>query len=301
MATTTAELNERFGIPGELEFVEGPGGLPVASIRNEGGGAGVCLLGGHVLSYEPSGQEPVLWVSAESHFEVGRPIRGGIPVCWPWFAGQVPAPGLPAHGCVRTRLWEVRGTESLDAATRIVLGITDDEETRALWPHRFDLEIAVTVGAELRVDLTARNTDDEAWSCTGALHSYFAVGDVEQVCVLGLDGCRYLNKVEEFAEQRQRGPITVASEVDRIYTETTAECTIEDPVLGRRIRVAKEGSHTTVVWNPWVDKSARMEDFGDEEYHGMLCVETANAGEDVVTLEPGEAHRLTAVISAEAL
>ncbi len=301
MATTTAELNEQSGIPGELDFVAGPGGLPVASLRNEGGGAGICLLGGHVLSYEPSGQEPVLWVSGKSHFEVGKPIRGGIPVCWPWFAGQTPSPGLPAHGCVRTRLWEVRGAESLDDATRITLGCTDDDETRALWPHGFDLEIAVIVGAELRVELTARNTDTEAWSCTGALHSYFAVGDVEQVRVLGLDGCGYLDKVVEFAEKRQRGPITVASEVDRIYTDTTAECTIEDPVLGRRIRIVKEGSHTTVVWNPWVDKSVRMEDFGNDEYHGMLCVETANAGKDVTTLEPGESHCLAATIKAERL
>ena len=241
----------------------------------------------------------MLWVSERSWFEVGRPIRGGIPVCWPWFGTQAPAPGLPHHGCVRTRLWQVRGTESLDVATRIVLGLGDDAETRAVWPHGFDLEIAVTVGAELSVALTARNTDSGPWSCTGALHSYFSVGDVAAVKVHGLEGCRYVTKVEDPPEDRQQGPITIGAEVDRVYTGTTAECVIEDPVLGRRIRVAKEGSRTTVVWNPWVEKSRRMEDFDDDEYQGMLCVETANAGGDVITLRAGESHRLGATIRAE--
>jgi len=299
MAREPDALNARFAIPGELEFVEGPGGLPVASIRNEWAGAGVCLLGGHVLSYEPAGGEPVLWMSAKSWFEEGKPIRGGIPVCWPWFGTGAPAAGLPSHGCVRTRMWEVRGTESLDDATRITLGISDDEETRAAWPHRFDLSIVVTVGQRLRVDLTARNTDSEAWSVTGALHSYFSVREVADVRVRGLEGCRYRTRVEEPPEGRQEGPITIAAEVDRVYMDTTAECVIEDPGLGRRIRIAKEGSRTTVVWNPWIDKSRRMPDFGDEEYHGMLCVETANAADDVVTLAPGAEHTTSAIIAAE--
>jgi glucose-6-phosphate 1-epimerase len=301
MAEELQGLNQRYGIPGELDFVAGPAGLPVASIRNEAAAAGVCLLGGHVLSYQPHGQEPVLWVSGKSWFEVGKPIRGGIPVCWPWFGTQAPSPGLPHHGCVRTRMWEVRASESADGATRIVLGLCDDEGTRALWPHRFDLQIAVTVGERMRVELTARNTDSAPWSCTGALHSYFSVSDVACVEVHGLEGCRYRTKVEDPPENRQEGPITIAAEVDRVYTDTTAECAIEDPGLRRRIRIAKEGSRTTVVWNPWIEKSRRMPDFGDEEYHGMLCVETANAGKDVIALEPGESHSLCATITAERL
>lgn len=300
MEQSLAALNERFAIPGELDFIEGPGGLPVASVRNAVAGAGICLLGGHVLSYQPHDQQPVLWVSEKSRFQAGKPIRGGIPVCWPWFAGQKEDPALPSHGFVRALLWQVRQTEVLDdGATRIALGIADDAATRALWPHRFDLQIVVTVGERLRVDLAARNTDAAPWSFTGALHSYFSVGDIARVSVRGLEGCRYLDKVKEFAEERQNGPITIASEVDRVYTDTTAECVIEDAALGRRIRIAKEGSCTTVVWNPWAEKARRMEDFGDEEYRGMLCVETANAAKEVITLPPGAEHVTSAVISAE--
>jgi glucose-6-phosphate 1-epimerase len=301
MTAELQRLNERYGIPGELDFVAGPGGLATASIRNAAAGAGVCLPGGHVLSYEPSGQEPVLWMSGRSWFQEGRPIRGGIPVCWPWFGTQAPAPDMAHHGCVRTRFWQVRGTESLDAATRITLGLSDDEATRAVWTHRFDLEIEVTVGEGLRVALTARNTDAEPWQCTGALHSYFSVGDVARVKVHGLEGARYVTEVEEPHESRQQGPITIGAEVDRLYSDTDAECAIEDPVLGRRIRIAKEGSRTTVVWNPWIRKSRHMQDFGDEEYHGMLCVETANAGEEVISLAPGKSHCLAATIKAERL
>jgi glucose-6-phosphate 1-epimerase len=299
MAQEIGELNGRFAVAGELEFVAGPGGLPVASIRNEAAGSAVCLMGGHVLSYQPHGQEPVLWMSGKSRFEEGKPIRGGIPVCWPWFGTQAPAAGMPHHGFVRTLMWEVRDAEALDGATRVRLGLKDSEETRALWPHRFDLRIGVTVGERLRVELTARNTDSEPWSFSGALHSYFSVSDIVRVKVRGLEGCRYVTKVEEPPENRQQGPVTIGAEVDRVYTDTAAECVIEDPGLRRRIRVAKEGSRTTVVWNPWIDKSRRMEDFGDEEYHGMLCVETANAGKEVIALAPGEEHTTSAVIAVE--
>jgi glucose-6-phosphate 1-epimerase len=300
-AATLDELNCRHGIPGRLAFEAGPGGLPVATIRNDHATASVCLAGGHVLTFQPHGHEPVLWLSAQSRYEIGKSVRGGIPVCWPWFSAHPEDATKPFHGFARLMLWSVLGGETAEGgAIRVRLFLSDSAETRALWPHTFALEIAVTVGRELQVELTSRNPGPEPWTCTAALHTYLSVGGVAQIAVQGLDGCRY---VEDKAAgvQIQRGPVTFDREVDRLYSGTTATCAVEDPVLKRRIRIAKAGSRSTVVWNPWIDKSRRMPDFGDEEYHGMVCVETANAGEDVITVPPGGSHSLKAVISVEAM
>jgi D-hexose-6-phosphate mutarotase len=291
-------LNARFGIAEHVSFKAGPGGLPVAAISNARASGIVSVLGGQVTAFQPHGHEPVLWVSECSHYEVGSAIRGGIPVCWPWFGPHPKDSSKPSHGFVRTRMWSVLGADVIgNEATQVRLGIADASDTRALWPHRFELEICVAIGKELRVDLVVRNPGSEEWTCTGALHTYLNVGDVTKIAIHGLDGCCY---DEDSAEPRlQRGAVTIASEVDRIYFDTTSPCTIEDPRLARRIRIAKAGSHSTVVWNPWVGKARRLQDFGDEEYLDMVCVETANSRHDPVTLPPGGEHRLSAVISVE--
>jgi D-hexose-6-phosphate mutarotase len=182
-------------------------------------------------------------------------------------------------------------------ATEVRLRIANNEQSRSLWPHSFELQIVVTVGPELRVELIVHNPGDKAWTCTGALHSYFNVSDVTAIAIHGLESCYY---VENTAERKlQHGAVTIESEVDRIYFDTTAVCTIEDPGLGRHIHIAKAGSRSTVVWNPWVEKARRLEDFGDQEYRGMVCVETANTRYDPVTVAPAGKHRLSAVISVE--
>ncbi len=298
---TTKELGKAFGVPGAVGFAEGPGGLTVAELRHPAGCARVCTLGAHVLSYTPTGERDVLWVSAHSRFEVGTPIRGGVPVCWPVFADQTDSPTMPLHGFARRRLWAVTAADAgQDGVVSVTFATQDDNETHAIWPHAFRLELRVALAESLTVSLKAHNTDDhEAWSFTGALHSYFTVGDVTAARVRGLDGCVYQDKVDGFRQKSQRGPVRVQDEVDRIYLATGAETVIEDPVLKRRIRVLKEGSQTTVIWNPWSVKAAAMGDFGDEEYQGMICVETACAADDIVRLEPGQVHKLGARLSAE--
>ncbi|MFW6188799.1 MAG: D-hexose-6-phosphate mutarotase [Planctomycetota bacterium] len=300
MSEQADELNERFGLEGAVEFVEGPGGLTVARLRRSSAAATVALMGAHVLDYTPSGHGPVLWVSRHSRFKEGAPIRGGIPVCWPVFADQSDNPEMPLHGFARRKTWTVAATDEAEkGGAALELELRDDPQTLELWPHRFRLQLTVTLGRALRVDLVAQNTDEQPWQCTGALHSYFRVGDVKRVAVRGLDGVSYRDKTDEFRGKRQKGAVTIGAEVDRVYTDTTADCLIEDPVMERRIRVAKEGSRTTVVWNPWAEKARAMDDFGEAEYGEMLCVETANAADEVVRLAPGEQHALAAVISAE--
>src|SRR5215207_5751336 len=251
LTTDPAVLNEQFAIAQHITFAATAGGLPVAEIHNSHAAASVALQGGHVITFQPHGQQPVLWVSSLSAFEPGRTIRGGIPVCWPWFGSHPTDPSKPFHGFVRAAMWQVRGTSVEDDATELRLGLTESEDTLALWPHAFDLEIVVTIGAQLHIELIARNPGEQSFVCGGALHTYYTVGDVRQIAIHGLDGRDYLDKVEGFKRKQQLGPVTIEAETDRVYLDTDAACVIDDPVLKRRIRVAKAGSNTTVVWNPW--------------------------------------------------
>ena len=294
-------LNDQFAIGRHVEFSAGPGDLPVAEIRNGYAASTVALQGAHVATYQPHDQAPALFVSRAAIYRAGKSIRGGIPVCWPWFAQHPTDPAKPMHGFARAAMWHVLGTAVIDGATQLRLGLGDDDGTQAIWPHAFALELVVTVGGRLDVELIARNTGDEPFRCGGALHTYFQVGDARQVAIHGLDGCAYVDKVDAGRQKLQRGPVTIASEVDRIYLDTTADCVIDDPRLGRRIRVAKSGSRTTVVWNPWAEKARAIADFQPEEYLEMVCVETANANTagDEIVVAPGGEHRLRATIGIE--
>ena len=286
-------LNRRFGLAGALHFVNGSGDLPVAEIQTSQASARVALQGAHLLAWQPAGAAPVIWVSQAAVFAPGQPVRGGVPVCWPWFGARE---GLPAHGFVRTRLWQVRAA-SMDADGQVVLrlGLQDDADTRALWNHSFDLELLLTIGATLSLTLISRNTGDQPITLTDALHTYFCVADIQQTTVQGLDGCDYLDKVQNFARAKQAGAVEFTGETDRIYVDTTADCVIEDRVQKRSIRVSKSGSSSTVVWNPWREKT--FADMAAGVYQQMLCVETCNAGPDQVTLAPGQSHALTACLS----
>ena len=288
-------LNRRFGLPGTLHFADGGAGLPVAEIATPQASARIALQGAHVLAWQPAGQSPVLWLSKAAVHAPGQAVRGGVPVCWPWFGARE---GLPAHGLVRTRLWDVRSAGQ-DAAGRVVLrlGMSDDASTRALWDFAFDLELCATVGSTLSLALSTRNTGAAAFTITQALHSYFCVGDITQTVVQGLDGCNYLDKVQNFSPARQSGGVEFRGETDRIYIDTRADCLIQDRVGDRTIRVAKQGSTSTVVWNPWREREQALTDMAPGEHRHMLCVETCNAGPDQITLAPGATHMLVATMS----
>jgi glucose-6-phosphate 1-epimerase len=301
MQTTDIQaLNDSFAIAEHISFVGAPGGRVLAEIHNAYAVATVSLHGGQVLAFQPHGQAPVLWASSRSLAQAGKPIRAGIPICWPWFGPHPTDPTLPSHGFVRTATWRVLSVAALaDGATQIRLRIGDNEFADRRWPHAFDLRGVVTVGTELRVELIMRNPGNAPYTCSGALHSYFSISDIGAITIHGLDGCAYIDKVDGGQRKTQQGPITFDAETDRVYLDTTATCVIDDPGLSRRIQVAKSGSHSTVVWNPWVEKARRLGDFGDEEYRSMVCVETTNAEADSVTIAPRGEHRLVATIGVE--
>ena len=297
-ASSVDALNARFKTPA-VSFSSGSGGLTVAEIANDHAQARVALLGATALAFQPRGQKPVLWVSRESRYTPGKAIRGGIPICWPWFGDHPSDTSKPAHGFARTSDWSVVGwTSALTGATRLRLGLSPTPDATRAVAHAYRRAI-FTVSNVLEVDLSVRNTGDTPFTCSGALHSYFGIGDIGRVEVQGLDSLEYIDKVARFQRFAQAGPVTITGETDRIYLGTRSDCVIVDAAWQRRIRVAKRGSQTTVVWNPWIEKARQLADFGDDEYHEMICVETTNAADDQITVPPGGEHHLVTTISVE--
>lgn len=294
---TLDTLNAQHELPNALHFAAGPGEFPIAHMRSEHAEATVSVYGGHVLSFTPKGKQPVLWVSNLAEYREGKAIRGGIPVIWPWF-GPSSSPDLPSHGFARNQFWSIESSRLQDDNTPVLeLVLKDNASSQKLWPHSFTLKVVITLTNCLKVELISTNTGSSAVTCTGALHTYFNISAIENVKISGLDEGQYLDQLTGDDTLIQAGPIHFEAETDRIYFNSSADCILHDSGFDRRVLVEKRGSQSTVVWNPWIDKAKRMGDFGDEEYKQMVCIETANAGTDVITLEPGESHTLTTCIS----
>jgi len=293
-------LNSRFAVPGVVRFEQTPSGLVRIVVAAPSGEAAIYLHGAHVAHYRPRGQAPLLFMSARSMMEPGRPIRGGVPVCFPWFGPRAGDPAAPLHGFARIRTWMLESvTSAPDGAVHVVMSLRDSPETRQIWPHAFALTFRVHVGSALAMTLEVSNPSGQPFVFEEALHTYFAVGDARKVTIAGLEGATYIDKTDGMKRKQQDGPVTIAAETDRVYVNTPATCVIDDPVLARRIIVEKAGSNTTTVWNPWVAKARAMPDFGDDEWTGMVCVETANAAENALTLAPGASHAMTQRIRVE--
>lgn len=304
---TLETLNDRFAIPLNLRFKPLGDVLISADITNAHGTASLSLQGGHVLSWQPTNTlEPVVWMSPAAVFAPHTPIRGGIPICWPWFGAHAADAAFPAHGFARTQLWQVTGTRSLeDGSTEIAFSFVPSVDTQAFWPHTSRLDLLVNVGASLKIALITRNLGASDFTMTEALHTYFSVSNVAQVQVDGLDGVHFHDKAADWAQGDQTGTVTFAAEVDRIYVNSTSRCTIVDPAWQRRIHINKLGSHSTVVWNPWAARAAQMGDLGAESERGgwksFVCVESANALENAVTVPAGQSHTLAVEYRVEIL
>lgn len=299
---TLADLNNRFGLP-SLKFVEGPGGLIFAEIDNALGTATLCLQGAHITTFRPKDQaEPVIWLSDLAKFAQGKSIRGGVPVCWPWFGPHATESAFPGHGFARTVMWAVTGTAALPSGeTEIQLILAESDQTRAQWPHPSRLELRAVVGSGLKIDLTTTNMDSRDMVIGEALHTYFRIGDIARIAIAGLEGCEYVDKVDGGARKTQAGSVTCSGEVDRVYVNTAATCVIEDPDLKRRILVEKANSRSTVVWTPWAEKADKMGDFGPDGWRRMVCVESGNALDNVVAVPAGQSHVMSVAYSARAL
>ncbi len=289
-------MNRDFAIQDQLSIIEGEGGFPFIKIDNGTATALISIYAGQVLAYRPLSEcEDLLFLSGKAYYKEGKAIKGGIPVCWPWFGPDPEEKGRPGHGFVRNRPWALSGTEATpEGETKVVLELTDNEETREIWPNAFQLLLEISVGTNLTVKLITRNTGDRSYSITQALHTYFKVGDIDRVKVLGLENLQYLDKADKGLEKTQQDEVRISEEVDRIYTGVQGNLTIDDTDLGRQILISSIGSRTAVVWNPWAKIAADMADLGDDDYKQLICVETANTADEIVEIPSGGESRLVA-------
>lgn len=288
------QLNSAYGIAGQLKFIEGKGNFPLILISNRSATALISVYAGQVLSFQPADEhEDLLFLSQKAYYDDGKAIRGGIPVCWPWFGADSSGLQRPNHGFVRNSLWTVLGTEAVsDRETKVKLGLMETGKNQELWPQAFALDLEISAGHSLTLELITRNTGHEVFSITQAFHTYFQVGDIKHVKVWGLEGTQYFDKLDDGAQKVQIGAVTVSEEVDRIYTDVKNELIIDDSAFDRRIRISSTGSKSAVVWNPWLDTSATMADLKDDDYQRFLCVEAGNVGNDVVEIPPGSQYSL---------
>ena len=291
------DLNKNFSFDNKsnrLSFKMGNGDIPLVEIANEQASAIISLQGAHVLSWIAKGDGDVIWLSEDATFAMGKSIRGGIPVCWPWFGAHNSEATFPAHGFARTVLWQVTDSKALDSGeTQITFNLDTtqlDKRLQQMWPQATVAEYRLTIGKTLTLELITFNHSDQAITLGQALHTYFNINDVSQTTITGLDGRDYLDKTDDFKRKSQTGPITINSEVDRVYLQTADDITIDDGQ--RKIHIKKQGSHSTVVWNPWQEVAEKMADLGQDGYRHMVCVESANAAEDTVSIQPGKSQKL---------
>ena len=290
-------------LPSSVRLGTGQGGLPVVHVDGPTGSAEIYLLGATVTRWAPAGADDALWVSGASHFATGRPIRGGVPICFPWFGALDGHPDAPAHGFARITPWQLGGAQDDGEHVTVTLRLTDADIAgspgAAEWPHRFDAVYTVVVGARLSLSLTVTNRDDASFTYEEALHTYFAVSDVRTTEVVGLEGHAFLDRLAgPEPVPGEDGPVRFVGETDRIYLGVSSGAAVHDTAAQRSVVIAKRGSDATVVWNPWTDKAAAMADFGDDEWTGMLCVEVCNVRDTAVELAPGASHTMTAMYQA---
>jgi glucose-6-phosphate 1-epimerase len=271
----------------------------------------ISQQGAQVLSYQPAGQAPLIWLSEQATYQRGQSVRGGVPVCWPWFGDLsrnppavqtlVPEPSsAPFHGGVRTLDWQLQLLAP--DADGISLEFRCPAPTSAAnWPAALELELHIRLDQRLSISLISHNSGSQPLTISQALHSYFAVSDIRQVEVEGLAGCRYIETLEDWQTRQQSGPLSFSGETDRIYQELPSILSIRDPGWQRRLCLESHGSRSAVLWNPWIDKAQRLSSFAADAWQQMLCIETANVWDDCVQLAAGASHNLGVTLWSEPL
>ncbi|MGD9930518.1 MAG: D-hexose-6-phosphate mutarotase [Mangrovibacterium sp.] len=293
-------LDEKFSIEGEVGFAELENDLVFLTISNKYADADICLYGGHVTSFRPHKTMDLLWMSPDSMFEVGKPIRGGIPVCFPWFGPHKTDAQKPQHGFARLMYWNVAETASTPTGeTRVRLQLSSSEETKTYWPFDFEAELDITIGSKLNVELKVTNTSNEPFEYGSALHSYFYLSGIENIGIEGLQGTTFFNQLNPGNEVQEVPVLHIREALTRHYLDTDSAVVISDPVFRRRILVEKTGSKVTTVWNPGQEACATIGDLPEDGYESFVCVEAVNAFDNLISLAPGETHKTSAIIGLE--
>ena len=268
-------------------------------IENAHATAEIYAHGAHLAHYQLRGQQPVLWMSERSDFAAGEPIRGGVPLCFPWFGPKNDDASASAHGLARLSDWQLKSAREDEAATELIFVPSAELVAQNDWPQ-CDVQLRVSIGAQLGISFETRNNAASTCTYEIALHSYLAVSDVRQISINGLENATYFDKVAQRECETDNAPLRFNGETDRVY-DSASTCTLRDEQWQREIVIEKNDSLNTIVWNPWIEKAQRMNDFGDEEWPHMACIETANVGDNRVVLAPGAAHSTNATISVRDL
>ena len=272
----------------------------------------VAQQGAQILSYQVDGQQPVIWLNDQAVFKTGKSIRAGVPVCWPWFgnlsrnpqsvqAMRVSDAAPTAHGFVRTMDWELAGIATDGESLKVEFSLPYPEDGFPGWPHQVELKLSIRLDEQLHISLTSHNQGADEVTISQALHSYFAVSDVRTVQVEGLDGSKYIETLDDWKTLGQTADLRFTGETDRIYLDTPPTLSIVDPDWQRRIELTSSGSRSAVIWNPWTERAAAFSDMANDGWQRMLCIETANVMDDVVTLAPGASHTLSVSIASKPL
>ena len=294
-------LQEQFGIPGVLSFDETASGRVRANVSASAAAATIYLQGAHLAHWQPTGQRPVLFLSARSDFAPGKPIRGGVPVIFPWFGARHDGHEGPAHGFARIEPWQLAFAAVAGDDLHLSFTLGPSAQSRSLGFGHFRLAYTLTIGRTLALQLTVANDGDAPLVFEEALHAYYAVGDVRQVAIAGLEGTTYLDKVDQMRRKQQPdAPIRFTGRRDEVHLNTASTCVLTDTAEKRRITVAKTGSNSTIIWNPWSELSLTLPDMAPDGWQRMACIETANVADNTITLAPGEARTMRAVVSVEA-
>jgi glucose-6-phosphate 1-epimerase len=299
---TVAELDRRFGIAGAVRVLADEAGNPVVRIATEKCLAAIHLHGAQITSWKPAGTPEVIFLSSKARFEEGKAIRGGIPICFPWFRAKADDPKAPQHGFARTKLWALDSVENRGAeGIAVSMYTASDAATRELWPHDFRARLSATFGSKLQLEFTVTNSGASPFRYEEALHTYHQVGDIRKARVRGLDGAAYFDNTDGNREKKQSGEISITKATDIAYLGSQHALELMDPAFNRSIHIAKQNSRSTVIWNPWEDAAKKMSDLGPDEWEKFLCAEAANILTDAVELAPKESHTMSVTISINAL
>jgi glucose-6-phosphate 1-epimerase len=288
-------LIKKFNLNDQLTFSEDVEGFVMMTVKNKFATADISLYAGQVMSYTPVGQDyNLLFKSDNIDYRPGRALRGGVPICWPWFGNDYSSYGRPPHGFARNQSWELYKVEvDEDENTVVVLRLMHTDNTLAVWPQKFDLRLKVIIGKTLTMSLTTRNIDKKPLTISQALHTYFSVSNIKNVEITGLNGKPYLDKLDDFEEKMTTGSIMISEEVDRIYQEIDGPVVLSDSGYNHKVIITSKGSKTTIIWNPWHSSSKNIQDLSEHDYEKFMCVETANTAGDLVVIQPGDHHKLT--------
>ncbi|WP_025739268.1 D-hexose-6-phosphate mutarotase [Salinivibrio socompensis] len=267
--------------------------VPILRINHPSCAATISLFGAHLLSFAPTGEPSLVWMSRNAIYDAQTPLRGGVPICWPWF-GQS---GSPSHGFARRQMWQLAQIDEQPDGVTVQLQLSESEQSVALWPHRFDATVTFTLTQKADISLAVTNTDQHDWAMGGALHSYLTVADSEQASVDGV-GNQYLDNFSAGEKKPAPGHVTFEAPVDRIYTGAHDTLSLTDPVGSRRITVTNQGATSAVIWNPGQAASVKMADMDDDGYQHFVCIEAALETPNTV-VSPGQTYTLATTLCDE--